>query len=216
MEPTDGLPKKRARSPATGLFVPADFEVPLCHTAGGLELRKLCAAMLDSDYEAVMGSAGKLTTVFAPADDWPLPTLTRADDLLDLRRHEAEFDRRLAFAFTVIPSAQAHLRLQQTLGCVYINPATRRGFDAEVLLWTVSHGLGAAEASTLEAKLDALVRQWMKDAWPFEAVAYPGRGATPWPVFEEMAWRDEAVPRIGADAQTVIQYNARACGLARC
>ena len=69
---------------------------------------------------------------------------TRSEDLVDLRRHEAEFERRLAFAYSLVPTAdldgeiagevagEVARRMPRTLGCVYINPATRRGFDAEV------------------------------------------------------------------------------------
>ena len=41
----------------------------------------------------------------------------------------------------------------------------------------------------------------------------PGSGANA-VVGLELPWRDEAVPRIGTDAATVVMYNARACGLA--
>ena len=77
-------------------------------------------------------------------------------------------------------------------------------------------GCSAAEAAKLDADIESLCRAWLRDAWPFRHVAFPGRGDTPWPVFETLPFRDEAVPRIGADALTVIDYNARACGLARC
>ena len=210
---------KRARHGGSAMnlnFVPANFVVPTTFTSGRLALTKLCAALLDSDYEAVMGSASKLTTVFAEADDWPDANMTRAEDLVDLKRHEAEFDKRLAFAYTVIPSSQQDRKLPQTVGCIYINPATRKGYDAEVLMWGVTHGCSAAEAAKLDADIESLCRAWLRDAWPFRHVAFPGRGDTPWPVFETLPFRDEAVPRIGADALTVIDYNARACGLARC
>ena len=56
-----------------------------------------------------MGSASALTCVFAPEDDWPLPSLTIEEDLVDLKRHAAEFDRRLAFAYTVIWASDVEL-----------------------------------------------------------------------------------------------------------
>lgn len=208
-------PAKRARS-GPPPFVPADFVVPTAYTSGRLSLTKLCAALLDSDFIAVMGSAKSLTTVFAPADDWPDPTMTRSEDLVDLKRHEAEFNKRLAFAYTIIPTAQIGQQLPQTVGCIYINPATRKGHDAEVLLWGVSHGCSTAKAKALDADIEKLCRDWLQESWPFKNVAFPGRGETPWPTFEALPFRDEAVPRIAKDAETVFEYNARACGLARC
>ena len=206
---------KRPRASEPHL-VPPDFNVPETYTRGRLSLTKLCGKLLHSDYAAVMGSASKLTRVFAPADDWPSASMTRSEDLVDLQRHEAEFDQRLAFAYTVIPTTQSRSDLPTTLGCIYINPATRKGFAAEVVLWAISHGMSAAEATALDAEVESLARDWLKDAWPFrQAVVFPGRGDMPWPTFEALPWRDEAVPRIGADAKTLVMYNARACGLAR-
>ena len=127
----------------------------------------------------------------------------------------SSFDKRLAFAYTVVPAAKSRSKLPPTLGCIYINPATRRGYDAEVLLWAVSHGRNATEAKTLDAELEALTRAWLREAWPFKKVAFPGRGDTPWASFEELPFRNESVPRIGADAKTVFMYDAKACGLAR-
>ena len=60
--------------------MPAGFAVPRTFARGNLALLPLVAAMLPSDYEAVMGSAPKLTSVFAAHDDWPLPSMTRAED----------------------------------------------------------------------------------------------------------------------------------------
>ena len=123
--------------------------------------------MLASDYEAVMGSAANLTTVFAPADDWPSPNLTIEEDRVDLTRHAAEFDNRLAFAYSVVPVDEADHALPETIGCVYINPATRKGYDAEIHLWTISHGVSDSEAASLESELEYLVKQWLKEVWPF-------------------------------------------------
>ena len=42
---------------------------------------------------------------------------------IDLARHEAEFDRRLAFAYTMVDRKDP----TKTVGCVYINPPTKEG-----------------------------------------------------------------------------------------
>ena len=47
----------------------------------------------------------------------------------DLRRHEEEFERRSSFDYAVMAPDESRL-----LGCVYIDPATKAGFDAEAHL----------------------------------------------------------------------------------
>jgi hypothetical protein len=57
------------------------------------------------------------------------------------------------------------------LGCVYIDPTRKRGYDAEVYLWV--------RESELEKGLDPVlfqaVKQWIAKEWPFKTVAFPGR-----------------------------------------
>ena len=60
------------------------------------------------------------------------------------------------------------------LGCVYVDPPTKRGYDAEVTWWVRSSEL----ASGLDDDLGETVRTWIANAWPFSQVAYPGRDIT--------------------------------------
>jgi hypothetical protein len=198
--------------PSLPPFVPDDFEVPLQHTYKELSLIKLVPEMVASDYEAVMGSrvSSRLSTVFAADDIWPTASMTVEEDLLDLQRHAIEFDLRLAFAYTIVRNDDTAMP-QRTLGCVYINPATRINYEAEVFWWSVSHG---GSSTTLAAEVEDLVRSWIAEAWPFKAVAYPGRDPT-WAAFEQVPHREEAVPRIDESAQTVVRAAWRSCGLAR-
>ena len=202
-------------------FVPAQFVVPLEYSFKELSLIKLVPDLVESDYEAVMGSrlSSNMSSVFAANDVWPSASMTIEEDVLDLRRHEIEFDLRLAFAYTVVARrARDDVALPRTLGCVYINPATRVNYDAEVFWWSVSHGLAPSDdgwsAATLAADVEEMVRSWIAEAWPFEAVAYPGRDHM-WVTFGQTPFRDVAVPRIGEDAKTVVRAAWRSCGLAR-
>ena len=47
------------------------------------------------------------------------------------------------------------------LGCVYINPPTKAGYAAEVLLWAVSHGVSNEVAAHLDEALEQAVREWI-------------------------------------------------------
>jgi hypothetical protein len=146
-------------------LVPSDFEVP-----EKLETEKYCLRMLTvndvvKDYDAVMTSVARLKKVFGRNTNWPTD-LTLEQDLIDLGWHQGEFQRRSSFAYTVMNPTEA-----QCLGCVYINPTLKRGYDAAVYLWV--------RDSEFEKGLDSIlfdaVKKWMDNDWPFLKVAYPGR-----------------------------------------
>ena len=59
----------------------------------------------------------------------------------------------------------------RVVGCVYIYPTRKRGFDAEVYLWARQSELAAG----LEQRLHTTVKEWIARDWPLRAVAFPGR-----------------------------------------
>lgn len=60
---------------------------------------------------------------------------------------------------------------QRLLGCVYVDPPDKADTDAEITFW-----VRADEQETgLEAALEATVRPWVAEVWPFARVSYPGR-----------------------------------------
>lgn len=56
-----------------------------------------------------------------------------------------------------------------------MDPPQKEGFDAEVYFWTRQEGP--------EKELEAVVRRWISEVWPFASVAYPGRDI-PWTEWE--------------------------------
>ena len=60
---------------------------------------------------------------------------------------------------------------QSELGCVYINPSTKAGYDATVRIWVTKQGAAAG----LDPVLEKTVRAWIAAKWPFKKVAFPGR-----------------------------------------
>lgn len=146
-------------------FVPSDFIVPEKLETDKFRLRMLTVDDVEKDYEAVMSSREHLSD---PSDDnsWPRENMTLEENLQDLRRHQDEFLKRAAFAYTVMSIDES-----KCLGCVYIDPSKKELFDAEVYLW--------ARASELKNGLDELlyetVKNWIKERWPFNNAAYPGR-----------------------------------------
>lgn len=144
-------------------FVPADFDVPTGLETPDFRIRPLLIGDVVKDYDAVMSSADHLQGVFSTEGRWPYG-LTFEQDLIDLGWHHKEFQRRSSFAYTVMSLDEA-----VCLGCLYINPTELSGYDAEVFCW-----VRASHVALDEALYDAL-RGWIDTAWPFKAVAYPGR-----------------------------------------
>jgi hypothetical protein len=145
-------------------FVPIDFEVPERLESDEFRLRMLTVHDLVKDYEAVMTSVEHLVTIW-PGGKWPRG-LTLEQNLIDLGWHQKEFQTRRSFAYTVVTPSESRV-----LGCVYIVPTRKSGYDAEVYLWARQSEL----AGGLETRLDATVKEWVVSAWPFTTVAFPGR-----------------------------------------
>ena len=159
-------------------FVPSDFKVPEKLETQKFLLRTLTVNDVVKDYDAVMTSVARLKKVFGRNTDWPTD-LTFERDLIDLGWHQREFLRRTSFAYTVMNPAES-----QCIGCVYINPTRKQGYDAVVYLWV--------RDSEFEKGLDPIlfdaVKEWVANEWPFQKVAYPGRtvGWESWETIPEL------------------------------
>jgi hypothetical protein len=152
-------------------FVPADFDVPVGLETPDFLIRMLAITDVVKDYDAVMSSAEHLQGVFGPGGTWP-HGLSFEQDLIDLGWHHKEFQRRRSFAYTVMSLDES-----QCLGCLYIEPTTLPGYDAEVFCW-----IRASHAADLDGRLYNTLRAWIEVQWPFKAVVYPGR-AMSWETF---------------------------------
>jgi len=153
-------------SQSTDPFVPPDFRIPEKLEIEKFRLRMLTVNDVVKDYDAVMTSIGHLKGVFGPRSKWPSKELTFEQDLIDLGWHQKEFQRRSSFAYTVMNKEES-----RCLGCVYIDPTTKVGYDAEVYLWVRESEF----KSGLDPILFDAVKKWIKKEWPFKNVAYPGR-----------------------------------------
>lgn len=148
-------------------FVPADFDVPQTLETAEFRLRMLTVNDVVKDYDAVMSSIDHCKTIW-PGLGWP-EGLTIEQNLIDLGWHQKEFQLRRSFAYTVVNPAESVV-----LGCVYIEPTKRCGYDAVAYLWARQSEL----AGGLEDRLYGAVRDWLRARWPFAQVAFPGRGIT--------------------------------------
>ena len=147
-------------------FVPLDFKIPLRFEHERFVLRPLLISDVVKDYDAVMTSVDHLQGVFGPQSNWPPPTLTLEQDLIDLGWHQKEFQRRTSFAYTVMKPDES-----QCLGCVYIYSSVKAGIDAEAYCWVRKR----AAADGLDQVLFDAFKKWLEREWPFGSVAFPGR-----------------------------------------
>ena len=143
-------------------FLGPDFEVPEKLETERFRLRMLTVNDVVKDYDAVIGSQAHLNDLFGPG--WP-EGLTLEQNLIDLGWHQKEFQRRRSFAYTVVAPDESRV-----LGCVYIYPTRKQGYDAEVYLWARQSEL----ASGMETELTAAVKAWLAAEWPFRNPALPG------------------------------------------
>ena len=145
-------------------FIPTDFAIPEKLETAELRLRMLTVNDVVKDYDAVMSSIEHCKTIW-PGGTWP-EGLALEQNLIDLGWHQKEFQTRRSFAYTVV-----NLSGSRVLGCVYIEPTRKPGYDAVVYLWARQSEL----AGGLEVRLYAAVKRWIAKEWTFERVAFPGR-----------------------------------------
>ena len=147
-----------------GQFVEKRFKVPEVLETEEFRLRMLSIHDVVKDYDAVMSSVDQLQAIW-PDSGWPVG-LTLERNLIDLGWHQREFLTRRSFAYTAVTPDEA-----KVLGCVYIDPTRKRGYDAEVFLWARETKVGTGS----DARLHSTVRHWLESEWPFANVALPGR-----------------------------------------
>ncbi len=150
-------------------FIRPEFSIPEGFQTDKYKLRILTIHDLVKDFDAVISSQATLIGIFGPNNNWPTG-LTLEQNLIDLGWHQKEFQQRRSFAFTVLSPDE-----QTCLGCVYIEPCEKQGFDAQAILWVRQDRLPMG----LDAHLDKHVKSWLDQAWPFKQVAFPGRDI-PW------------------------------------
>ena len=147
-------------------FAPDSAVIPWGFETDDFKIRMLTIHDLVKDYDAVMSSIDHLKGTFGPSDPWPPDNLTLEQDLIDLGWHQAEFQMRNSFAYTVM-----NLDESRSLGCVYVNPSEKAGYDTNVILWVRQSEIRTG----LDEKLFSAVRIWLSEEWWFTMVAFPGR-----------------------------------------
>ena len=111
-------------------FVPTNFQIPENLETNRIKIRMLKVSDVVKDYDAVMSSVEHLqnTKPFGPDQKWPIG-LTFEQNLIDLGWHQKEFQKSTSFAYTVVSPDET-----KCLGCLYIMPTTKFGYNATILV----------------------------------------------------------------------------------
>lgn len=146
-------------------WLPPDFTHPtMVPVMDGFHLRPIRESDTEIDYPAVMGSRERLWQLYGEAWGWPPATMTIEADRADLARHEREIEAHESFNYALLNLDETAL-----FGCVYIDPPSAEGADAEISWWVVDDKVG----TSLEAAMDIVVLRWIDRVWPFTRPKYP-------------------------------------------
>lgn len=151
--------------PAAEPFVPGDFQPPKIHRTSSFQLVPLGPGLEKLDYDAYMSSIDHLHATFSTGK-WPHDKLTMEDARKDVEGEMARFESRKAFTYAVLTPDGS-----REIGCVYIRPGGKRGYDAQVAMWVTK----ADYDRGFEKPLFEEVKAWLSTSWPFQSVAWPGR-----------------------------------------
>jgi hypothetical protein len=138
--------------------VPDDFEVPERLEHERFRLRMLTVNDVVKDFEAINAR------VAPDGRDDPWFGTSLEQNLVDLGWHQKEFELRRSFAYTVVAPDES-----KVLGCVYLYPSDEA--DVEVRMWVRRE----AWDDGLDPVLEAAVREWIAEQWPFATASWPGR-----------------------------------------
>jgi hypothetical protein len=148
-------------------MVPDSFRVPDQVKTKRFILTPLRLTMdsVAKNYEAVVSSLDHLKSTFRPDGHWTEGT-TFEESIVDVGYFDFSWYFRAVFAYSVRDPNDAY-----QLGCLYVAPTRKVGYQAEVHTW-----VRESELSTgLEDELNEFSHKWLRKQWPFEKVAWPGR-----------------------------------------
>jgi hypothetical protein len=97
----------------------------------------------------------------AGGPDWPVP-MSLEENHKDLESHARDFRERSGFTYTILDG-------DEVIGCVYIYPPRREGFDAKLRSWV------RASRAAMDEPVWRLLSAWLATEWPFERLDFAPR-----------------------------------------
>jgi hypothetical protein len=148
-------------------FYPDDALVPVELRTDEFFLRPLRAADVALDYEAVMATQESLRQ--RTAGRWPRPGFTIEENLADLEGHEADFQARRGFTYTVMNPNET-----RCLGCVYVYPledeTDGKTGDSQAVIWFWIRPDGVA--ADLDRRVLEAIVSWRRNDFAFDRVLF--------------------------------------------
>lgn len=147
-------------------FLPAGFVAPRELVTDRFRLEPLGPQHNDRDLAAWTSSVEHIrSTPGYPDGSWPpVEGMTPERNLQDLVRHAGDFESGKGFTFTVLDPADGDV-----IGCVYVYPTPRDGFDVGVQSWV------RADHAELDVPLADAVAAWIEADWPWSSLDRYGR-----------------------------------------
>lgn len=175
---TDGYRKfmQAKKAEADAAFIPSDFAPPVFVETDDFKLVPLGPELVAIDYAAYMSSIEHLQQTFTRSTSWPHEKITDEEAMQDMLNEQGRFERRESFAYAVLTKDG-----EREMGCVYVRPSSKPGFDAQVSLWVTKADF---DAGFDEVLYDWTI-EWVDESWPFAEVAYPGR-AIEWTTWDKL------------------------------
>jgi hypothetical protein len=146
-------------------LVPADFAVPAGLRTELFVLEPLGPEHNEADHAAWTQSIQHIrqTPGFA-GRTWPVDSMSLEQNAADMAMHARDFADRSGFTYTVLDPASGDV-----IGCVYIYPPRRDGYDVDVRSWV------RADRAELDKPLHDVICRWLADSWPFARPDYAAR-----------------------------------------
>ena len=145
---------------AIAQLVPDSFDPPKTFRTQTYQLVPLGPAVAELNFKAYMGSIDHIRK--AQGGNWPRPGLTMEDQAKDMAGEKAQWDGRKSFPFAVLT-----LDGTKELGCFYLRPSPKDGYDVAATMWTIQEEFDKG----FEDQLYKDMKAWLASAWPFRKVA---------------------------------------------
>lgn len=142
-----------------------EFDPPAPPHTERIRIQPLEPSVVELDFAAIMGSRVRLRAELQWGKGWPRDDFTVGENRKDLASHHGEFERREAYAYTVLDRSG-----EVCVGCIYIESWEQ---DMRLAFWVIDDEIDTG----LEAHLLAAVLRWVESDWPFDRVLVPLRAA---------------------------------------